>query len=164
MAKNRAYSASSLPRYALKMLRRMQSIGGNAVSVESITPNSAGFDEGAVATYAVAQNWVNGFYTYSQLRYSVLPILDQYGIPRSMSYIFMAMVQHAYKEYVVKKNASLEEIAERSLTMVIGNTDEQHQFWGDKLGDVTLAVNEILQKIGVPVEQLGTTPPTATTP
>nr|MCL7344633.1 hypothetical protein [Candidatus Aramenus sulfurataquae] len=154
MTASRALSQSSLPRYLAKMLRRYSAISAGAVNEETKTPSQPAVSTAYVTAYSVASNWVNGFVPYSQLRYKVLPILEKYGIPRSMSYGFMAMVQHAYKQLVLKKDTSVDEVVKRFYVQIFGSTPDQ-QGWLNISDDKKDAlVRELLALIGVNVEVL----------
>ncbi len=84
----------------------------------------------------------------------MLPILEKYGVPRSMAYGFMAQVQHAYKQLVLKKDTSLDEIVRRFYVQVFGSTPDQ-QGWLNISDDAKDAlVKDLLALIGINVEVL----------
>ncbi len=154
MTTGRALSQSSLPRYLAKMLRRFNAISTGYINEETGTPSPPSVNTAYVTAYSIASNWANGFIPYSQLRYKILPVLAKYGIPRSMSYGFMAMVQHAYKQLVLKKDTTVDEVVRRFYIQVFGSTPEQQQWLNippDKRDEL---IRELLALIGINVEVL----------
>jgi hypothetical protein len=154
MTTGRALSQSSLPRYLAKMLRRFNAISTGYVNEETGTPSPASVNTAYVASYSIANNWVNGFVPYSQLRYKVLPILEKYGVPRSMAYGFMAMVQHAYKQLVLKKDTTVDEIVRRFYIQLFGSTTEQQGWLNIPTERKDELIRELLALIGINVEVL----------
>ena len=69
MATGRAVSASSYPRYLLKMIRRYAPVAITAVNTESVTPSAESQKAVVLASVTVANNWINGFVPFSVLRY-----------------------------------------------------------------------------------------------
>jgi len=152
MTVGREYSPSSYPRYLAKMVRRFVPINITEVAVDSVTPARAGYDNAVIQATTIAKNWVNGFVPYSKLRYEVLPILDKYGINRSMAYMFMAEIQHAYKQLVKKQITTPEEIVDRFINDVYGSTTSQREFWNITPETMANVIKEVLALIGINVE------------
>jgi hypothetical protein len=151
MATGRTVSASSYPRYLLKMIRRFAPVAITAVNTESVTPSVESQKAVVLASVTVANNWVNGFVPFSILRYKVLGVLAKYGIPRGYAYAFMALVQHAYKQLVEKKNATVEEIVDRFTNEIYGSTTTQRNFLDITPEDFSNLVKDLLGLIGVTV-------------
>ncbi len=154
MTTNRALSQSSLPRYLAKMLRRFNAISTGYANIQTKTPSRPSVDIAYVAAYTVANNWAKGFVPYSQLRYKVLPILEKYGVPRSMSFGFMGMVQYAYKQLVVKKNTSVDEVVRRFYIQLFGSTTVQHGWLNISADKKDALIKELLELVGINVEAL----------
>ncbi len=154
MTTGRALSQSSLPRYLAKMLRRFNAISTGAVNEETKTPSEPSVTTAYVTSYNITSNWINGFVPYSQLRYKVLPILDKYGVPRSMSYGFMAMVQHAYKQVVLKKDTTVDEIVHRFYIQLFGSTTNQQGWLNIPADKKDALIRELLELVGINVEVL----------
>ena len=151
MATGRAVSASSYPRYLLKMIRRFAPTAITAVNTESVTPSVESQKAVVLASVTVANNWINGFIPFSVLRYKVLTVLAKYGIPRGYAYAFMALVQHAYKQLVEKKNTTVEEIIDRFTNEIYGSTTTQRNFLDISPEDFSNLVKDLLALIGVSV-------------
>jgi len=149
MAVGRRYSISSLPRYYMKMVARYFSITATAVAVETVTSVPGASDTAQVSAFTVASNWVNGFHTYSELRYKVLPILAKYGVNRSNAYIFMAELQHAYKQLVQKDVTTVDEIVDRFITAIWGNQASQRQILDIPIDVMANIVQDLLALIGI---------------
>ncbi len=152
MTTGRALSQSSLPRYLAKMLRRFNAISTGYVNQRTRTPSTPSVGTAYAAAYSISSNWINGFVPYSQLRYKILPILEKYGIPRSMSYMFMAQVQHAYKQLVLKKDTSVYEVVQRFYAQIFGTTPEQQGWLNIPADKRDMLVKELLDLIGVNIE------------
>lgn len=149
MTVGRRYSISSLPRYYMKMVARYSSITAGATALETVTPVAGAVDTAQVSAYTVASNWVNGFHTFSELRYKVLPILAKYGVNRSNAYIFMAELQHAYKQLVQKEVTTVDEIVDRFITAIWGNQASQRQALDIPIDTMANIIQEILALIGI---------------
>jgi hypothetical protein len=152
MTTGRALSQSSLPRYLAKMLRRYNAISAGGINEETKTPSAPSVDTAYVASYAITSNWINGTLPYSQLRYKILPILEKYGVPRSMSYMFMAQVQHAYKQLVRKQDTTIDEVVDRFYSQVFGTTDVQRRSLNIPADKRDQLVAELLALAGINVE------------
>jgi fibrillarin-like rRNA methylase len=152
MATGRALSQSSLPRYLAKMVRRFNAVSTGRVNEETNTPSTPSVDTSYVTSYSIASNWINGFLPYSELRYRILPILEKYGIPRSMAYMFMAQVQHAYKQLVRKHDTTVDEVIARFYAQVFGTNDVQMKSLSIDPDKRDQLVSELLALAGINVE------------
>ncbi len=154
MTNGRALSQSSLPRYLAKMLRRYNAIATGRINEETKTPSAPSVATAYVASYSISSNWINGFVPYSQLRYRVLPILEKNGVPRSMAFMFMAQVEHAYKQLVRKQDTTIDEVVARFYAQVFGTTDTQRSWMNLSADKRDQLVADLLALAGINVEEL----------
>ncbi len=152
MTTSRALSQSSLPRYLAKMVRRFNAISTGGINEETKTPSAPSVATSYITSYAITSNWINGTLPYSHLRYRVLPILEKYGVPRSMAYMFMAQVQHAYKQLTRKKDTTIDEIIARFYAQVFGTNDVQMKSLSIDPDRRDQLVTELLALAGINVE------------
>lgn len=149
MVVGRSVSQSSYPRYLLKLTARFQAIAQAGAMEDTKNPSPTAQVPSLITGQAVANNWLNGFYVYSRVRYLILPILDKYGINRALAYMFMAFATHAYKQLVVKHpskpNTSPDEVIKRFYNQMGGDSG----FISVENGTLMDVLVDILNAIGI---------------
>ncbi len=149
MVASRRLNVSSAPRFFSKLLARNIAITAGTAGVESRAVNGAVISVAMMSSYESTANWSNAILPFSQLRYNVLRILNGLGIPRSLSYVFMAEAQHAYKQLVLKNASSIDEVYARFVTAVLGNTPQQARFFSVSQETLLNAIDQILAYLGL---------------